>query len=91
MHEVGNYKALKVLEKARVMDCGDFCVDSCFEDTLKDFVTSEVIEAFRFNHTEEYNILFHDFESKKRTTNARKQTWVKMKMPKSLPTVFEKF
>ena len=90
MHEVVNSKTLKVLEKARIFDCGDLCVDICFKDILKGFLTPVVLEAFRFNHMEEYNTFFQEFESKKRTANATKQTWVKMRMPKSLPKVFEK-
>ena len=90
MHEVVDSRTLKVLEKARIWDCGDFCVDNCFKDILTDVVTSDVIEAFRLNHTEEYNNFMQEFQNKKRTTNTTKQTWVKMKMPKSLTSVFEK-
>ena len=90
MHEVADSRTLKVLEKERIWDCGDFCVDNCFKDILTDVVTSHVLEAFRLNHTEEYNNLMQEFQNKKRTTNTTKQTWVKMKMPKSLTSVFEK-
>ena len=87
---MANSRTLKVLEKARVLDCGDFCVDNCFKDILTDVVTSDVIEAFRLNHAKEYHNFIQEFQNKKRTTNTTKQTWVKMRMPKSLPKVFEK-
>ncbi|XP_022321479.2 heat shock 70 kDa protein 12A-like [Crassostrea virginica] len=90
VHEVANSRTLKVLEKARVLDCGDFCVDNYFKDILTDVVTSDVIEAFRLNHTNEYNNFMQEFQNKKRTTNTTKQTWVSMRMPESLPKVFEK-
>nr|XP_022321189.1 heat shock 70 kDa protein 12A-like isoform X3 [Crassostrea virginica] len=88
VHEVTDNKTFKVLEKARVLDCGAFCVNNRFKDILTDIVTPVVMEAFCMYHPEEYDNLFQDFESKMRTTKTTQQTWVTMRMPRSLRRMF---
>lgn len=46
VHEVTDNKTVKVLEKARVLDCGTICVNNRFKDILTDIVTPVVMEAF---------------------------------------------
>ncbi|XP_078325292.1 heat shock 70 kDa protein 12A-like [Crassostrea virginica] len=90
VHEVTKDKTLKELERASGGDWGGTCVDNCFEDTLKDVISSEVMDEFRLKHTGEYIEFFRDFEMKKRTTSTTQQTRVTMRMPGTLPEFYEK-
>ena len=90
VHEVKEDKTVKELEKASGGDWGGTCVDNSFKEFLTSLVSVEVMEEFRWKHTGEYIELFRDFEMKKRTTNTTDQTRVTMRMPGTLPELYEK-
>ena len=89
VHEVTQDKTLKELEKASGGDWGGTRVYNCFVDTLKDVLSSEVMDEFCLKHTGEYIEFFRDFEMKMRTTDTTQQTRVTMRMPGTLPEFYE--
>nr|XP_022294724.1 heat shock 70 kDa protein 12A-like [Crassostrea virginica] len=89
VYEVTTDQTLKELVKPSGGDWGDTCVDNCFEKTLIEVISSEVMDEFRLKHTGDYIELFRDFEIRKRKTNLN-QNQVTMRIPATLSEVFEK-
>ena len=95
VHEVTTDKTLKELEKPSGGDWGGTCVDNCFEETLIEVISSEVMDEFRLKHTGDYNELFRDFEIRKRkqTISSKQQlnqNRVTMRIPVTLSELFKK-